>query len=472
MVDYVNTKELENLSPVVTQLQNEYENSNNWSGMAGKQSKFIHLITKQLGGDELSERPDRPGRGEPPHRPRRPPPSDFFDLDFEPRGIRGDGSPPPRRGGEGEEAQVYYVLFDANNEYVVGKHLEKLQYGKVPIIVNNQTVGYFAVSKRNRLTEGYELDYIEKQQEYLWIIALVMMLIVILITLPLARHVVEPIKSIAHGMHQLTQGNYKQSINLRRKDEFGELNRDYNELAITLAENESARKRWLANISHELRTPVAILSLELEAMLDGVRPLTKENIVSASDELKHLAKLIDDLHQLTLADVGGMQYTKQNEDLTLLLTSEKNKYQSYLAGKNIKLALNLITDPIHIYGDKTRLQQLFENIINNSIKYSEANIVKISSRVEEEVNEASNNRIHKTVAILTLEDDGVGVEEQHLTQLFEYLYRTDESRNRKTGGAGLGLSICKNIVAAHQGEISASQSSLGGLAITIKLPIT
>jgi two-component system sensor histidine kinase BaeS len=298
-----------------------------------------------------------------------------------------------------------------------------------------------------------------------------MMLFVVFITLPLARHVVEPIKLIAHGMNRLTQGDYKQSIDLHRSDELGELSRDYNELALTLAENESARKRWLANISHELRTPVAILSLELEAMLDGIRPMTKENVLSANDELKHLAKLIDDLHQLTIADVGGMQYTKLNEDITLLINGEKNKYQSYLADKNIALTLDLLNDPLYIYGDRTRLFQLFENIINNSIKYSEANTVKISSRITDSHSGNLTESTIKSFVILTFEDDGVGVEEQHLPHLFEYLYRTDESRNRKTGGAGIGLSICNSIVIAHQGEILASKSSLGGLAITIKLPI-
>lgn len=464
MVDYVNTKEIESLSPVIALLSKEYKKTDSWSAIAGKQSKFIRLINKQLNGDDLP----------PPHRPRRPPPPEHFDSNFErgfepgfaPENNREPNSPPPMG-----TPSVYYALFDVNDDFVVGKYLEDLTYGKAPILVDKEVVGYFAVSKRDRLTEGYELDYIEKQQEHLWVIALVMMLFVILLTLPLTRHVVEPIKSIARGMHRLTQGDYKQPIDLRRNDELGELSRDYNELALTLAENESTRKRWLANISHELRTPVAILSLELEAMLDGIRPMTKENIVSANDELKHLAKLIDDLHQLTIADVGGMQYTKQNEDLTLLLNGEKNKYQSYLADTNIELTFDLLCDPLHIYGDKTRLFQLFENIINNSIKYSEANNVRISSRVEVRLNENLTGNVDQSFVILTFEDDGVGVEEQHLPHLFEYLYRTDESRNRKTGGAGIGLSICNNIVVAHQGEVSAVKSSLGGLAIRIKLPL-
>ncbi|WP_426369896.1 ATP-binding protein [Pseudocolwellia sp. HL-MZ7] len=458
MVDYVNSKEVESLSPVITELSKEYKRSGNWSDFEDNQGRFIRLLQTQLTSDSFVPRHSEPNRNKPPRGLRRPPPSDHFGSEFGPKDDFPSNSRPPIG-----VPEVYYALFDVKQNYLVGKYVEDLTYSKVPILVNKEIVGYFAVSKRNRLTEGYELDYIEKQQEYLWVIALVMMLFVVLITLPLARHVVEPIKLIANGMHRLTQGDYKQSIDSRRNDEFGELSRDYNELALTLAENESARKRWLANISHELRTPVAILSLELEAMLDGIRPMTKENITSASDELKHLAKLIDDLHQLTVADVDGMQYSKQNENLTLLLISEQNKYQSYLADAGITLVLDLISDPINIYSDKTRLLQLFENILNNSIKYSEASTVKISSRLLKHED--------KALVELTFEDDGVGVDDEHLDHLFEYLYRTDESRNRKTGGAGLGLSICNNIVIAHQGEIVAVRSNLGGLAIKIKLPL-
>ncbi|WP_441002825.1 ATP-binding protein [Pseudocolwellia agarivorans] len=465
MVDYVNSKEIESLSPVITELSEEYKESGDWSGLKGKQGKFIRLIQKQLNGDDSDLRPSGQerrrldqDRNNPPRRPHRPPPSDHFEPRFGPEDDFLSNSRPPIGAPE-----VYYALFDCDQDFLVGKYLDDLTYSKVPVLVNKKIVGYFAVSKRSRLTEGYELDYIEKQQEYLWVIALVMMLFVVLITLPLTRHVVEPIKLIARGMNRLTQGDYKQTIDSKRDDEFGELSRDYNELALTLAENESARKRWLANISHELRTPVAILGLELEAMLDGIRPLTKENIISASDELKHLAKLIDDLHQLTVADVGGMQYSKQNENLTLLLINEQNKYQSYLADAGINLTLDLISEPINIYGDKTRLLQLFENILNNTVKYSEASMVKMSSRLIKSED--------KPIVELIIEDNGVGVDDEHLERLFEYLYRTDESRNRKTGGAGLGLSICYNIVLAHQGEISAMQSDLGGLAIHIKLPL-
>jgi len=459
MINYVNTKEVEALKPITVKLAAEYSKKNNWLSMEGQDPKFMRLILDQLKGSEFSPRgmppPSRRGmRREPPERGE-------FNFDKPPKKGAAEHRPPPHQ--FDSETDAFYALLDVNNKTIVGKYLDDLEYTNTPIELNDMVIGYLAISKRNRLTQGYEIDFIEKQQTYLWIIGLIAMLLVALVTLPLARHLVEPIRLISRSMHQLTQGNYQQSIQLKRKDELGQVARDYNELALTLVENETARKRWLANISHELRTPVAILRGELEAMLDNIRPLSKENIASANDEVKHLQRLIDDLNLLTSADIGGMSYRKQAEDLTQILLNEEHKYRSYLANAGIKFVLDIPSQEIDVYVDKTRLHQLFENVINNCIKYSSATEFKISLNVEKTNNEP--------MVILTFEDNGIGVEDMHLEHLFEHLYRVDASRNRKTGGAGLGLSICRLIVTAHQGEIHAEHSVSGGLSIIVKLPI-
>jgi len=454
MINYVNTKEVEALKPIVVKLAEEYKAENNWFSIRGKHDKFRRLISNQLMASEFSSKqknrtPERlPVRRPPPISPlsqEMPTPRDAFPE---------NRTPPPR------EDEAYYALLDHNERIVVGKYIDTIDYSKTEIMISDSVVGYFAVSKRNQLTQGYEVDFIEQQQYYLWIIALLAMILVTLVTLPLTRHLVEPIKLITHGMHKLTQGDYQQRINLKRQDELGQLSRDYNELANTLAANETARKRWLANISHELRTPVAILRGELEAMLDDVRPLNKSNISSANDEVKHLQRLIDDLNLLTTADIGGMHYRKSNEELTELMHSVVETYRSYLNDASITLDLAISDKPINVYIDKTRLCQSFENIIHNAVKYSSASLFKISVNISDQ-----------STAIITFEDNGVGVNDKHLPHLFEYLYRIEDSRNRKTGGSGLGLSICRQIIMAHQGEIIAEKSKLGGLAMIINLPL-
>lgn len=491
MVEYVVSKEIQTLKPVMTELIREYQVENNWQSIRENNNKFNRLITQHLKGSDFE--PERKH----PH-PKHEPPSKFNHAKS-----TGEHTPPHPFGADNRPPHppkrvAHYALLDKNSQLVTGLYREQLDYTKTALLVNGDIVGFFAISKRNRLTQGYEVDFIEQQQHYLWLIAICIMSLVALVTLPLARHIVEPIRLITRGMHKLAQGDYQQSINLQRQDELSELSRDYNELALTLAENEHARKRWLANISHELRTPVAILRGELEAMLDKVRPLTASNIASANDEVKHLQRLIDDLNLLTSADVGGMRYGKQQENIVCLIQSNKEKYRGYLADAGITLTVKLTVDKIslditssdknplispteeiqlkermllktNLYADKNRLFQLFENIINNCIKYSSATQLTITVTIDE-IMENSEHKNQKHI-IITFEDNGVGVEEIHLTHLFEHLYRVEDSRNRKTGGSGLGLSICRHIVIAHQGNIIAKKASLGGLAVIITLPL-
>lgn len=457
MVAYVNTKEIELLTPVVSQLAQEYKTHGSWQFLREDPQQFHRLLftfTKRNfakgSGFDLALAHEKPTHHEPKHQKpehHHPPP---FAKPGPPR------PRPPRLMGQ-------YVLVDQDNQLIAGFQRQHSQYSRSEINIDNQLVGYLLIAKRNQLTQGYELDFIEQQQDYLLLIALAALFLVAIFTLPLARHLVQPVKKIAQGMHQLTQGNYQHQIQLKRQDELADLIRDYNELALTLSENDSARKRWLANISHELRTPVAILRGELEAMLDKVRPLNLENIQSANHEVKHLQQLIDDLNLLTSADIGGMRYRKQKENLVILINDELSKYQQYLADAGITLKTEIAETRIEVYADKVRLCQLWDNIINNCIKYSQASELHIGLSIEE-----TDGLAQVSMAFI---DNGVGVARQHLDKLFDHLYRVEDSRNRTTGGSGLGLTICRHIVDAHQGEILARRSKLGGLEIVIKLPI-
>lgn len=502
MVEYVNAKEVIAIQPVIEALKTQYSDQYGWRSMQDNHPQFRQYITSTLRGSAFSPSPQGPPehrRGQRPprdnHRVSQPPPRE----ERPPRQAQGsnqhDRNMPPRhstRPNNNEEmvpAQMrpsredelrssqggftptppsaprnaYYALLDNDGNYVVGRYHENLDYSMTPITMGDTQIGFFAVSKRSHLTQGYEFDFVEQQQSHLFYIAIIALLGVALVTLPLSRHLVSPIKRIKSGMHKLTLGDYQQTLDLPRKDEMGDLARHFNELALTLRETDETRKRWLANTSHELRTPVAILRGELEAMLDGVRPMSKENLNSITDEVKHLQKLVDDLNQLTSADIGGMKYRKTKLDIVALLNTELVKYRGYLADSNIVLELNLPDEVVLIYADKTRLNQLFENIINNCNKYSSATSLSVTLHIEEKANQR--------YATIAFSDNGIGVDHVHLPNLFEHLYRVEDSRNRKTGGSGLGLSICRHIINGHEGEIYAEQTFNGGLTIIVKLPI-
>lgn len=439
MLEYVNNKEIERLQPLVSELVNIYQQENNWDQMVDNNSRLRRLVANYL-DDSFPP----PHRGE---RFRRPPPP---------------GGKPPRH--NRPAGLPHFALLDTKGNHIAGGRLKPDTYIEIPIASDSSTIGFLTMTKRNQLTQGYEFDFIKQQKQFLYFIALLAVLFVAVVTIPLSRHLVIPLKKITTGIHKLTLGEYDQRIHLKRKDELGALSKDYNELAFTLAESEKSRKRWLANISHELRTPVSIIRGELEAMIDNIRPISKDNINSANDEVIHLQRLIEDLHLLATADVGGVRYQKSALNLAEFLKSESEKFTGYLSHAGIDLETNIETNfeanEITVQADKTRLSQLFENIINNVIKYAKASAVSMSLSTEQ-----------SATAIIMIEDNGVGVGEQHLAYLFDYLYRIDDARNRKDGGTGLGLSICRQIVDAHNGRITAMHSPLGGLAVKIELPL-
>lgn len=464
MIDYVNQRELTALDSAATSFSELFQKEGSWQSIQGKHRRFIRLIDDALLESEfgLAERNVGP-RSE--GRPLGPAPAN--------RRPRGDEGPPrggPPRGGppRGEAGlprfEADYALLNKEKELIAGMYPAELDFSYIDIMVESERVGFLAVSKRQKLTDGYELSFVKQQQRYIVFIALGLILTAMMVAIPLAWHFVDPIKRLAAAMSKLISGDYKQRIQLKRKDEFSQLSRDFNELAATLEQNEQARKRWLADVSHELRTPVAVLKGELEAMLDGVRPLSMERIQSSNDEVKQLEQLLDDLHELTRNDLGTMHYSKESLDIIALIKEEANHYQTFLGEQNIQVEFSRLPEQATLFADRKRIIQLFGNLFTNTAKYArEGDTLKISAEVVEDND-------HKSL-LVQLEDNGCGVNEHDLPQLFEHLFRVENSRNRETGGSGLGLSICKKIVQGHHGKIMAFSSDLGGLGIKIVLPM-
>ncbi|HET8711686.1 MAG TPA: ATP-binding protein, partial [Spongiibacteraceae bacterium] len=306
---------------------------------------------------------------------------------------------------------------------------------------------------------GFEQEFLRRQRTTLAIIGTALLAVAAIIAFPFARHLVKPIRQLARGTHELTQGNYIVALPTQRRDELGELARDFNELAHTLAANDNSRKRWLADISHELRTPLSILRGELEAILDGVRPSDHEHLQSLHQEVQHLTRLVDDLHALTTADIGGLQYRKTLCDVAELWRDQCAAHQQNFKAAGLSLTTDIPGQEIELYADEDRLRQLLDNLLDNSRKYTAA-----GGTVQVDV-EALPGGVE-----LIVQDSAPGVPEAALPKLFDHLFRVEDSRNRATGGSGLGLAICQRIVTAHEGEISAGLSELGGLRIRVFFP--
>lgn len=327
------------------------------------------------------------------------------------------------------------------------------------IKVNGRTVGWVIASPVERLTRSTDINFDRQQRRTSWIIVALATLLAAAATFLLARGLLAPVKRLVEGTNRLAAGDFATRVASTSEDELGKLAQDFNQLASTLEKNHNMRRAYMADISHELRTPLAILRGELEAIQDGVRQFTPESVTSLQMEVATLTKLVDDLHQLSMSDEGALAYQKKALDIITLLEVVAGAFRQRFDARGLSIRLEL-PDSATIFGDGDRLMQLFNNLLENTLRYTdEGGRLLISGEV-------SDKRFRMTFA-----DSAPGVNDDQLAMLFDRFYRTEGSRNRASGGSGLGLSICQNIVAAHGGTLTASHSPFGGVSITVELPM-
>ena len=350
------------------------------------------------------------------------------------------------------------VLLDAERRPVVGNPDLGAEAAVRPVVVDERIVGWIARAPFRRLSTAADTAFQQQQLRASWIIAAVALAVAALVALVLARVFLQPLKRVAAATHRLAAGAYDTRVAVGAPDELGRLADDFNRLAETLERNETLRRRFMADVSHELRTPLTILSAELEALEDGVRPMNKASLASLRAEAAALAKLVEDLNQLALADVGALAYRKKTVELAPLLEQALESHRERFAERSLAVE-TAWNGTAPVFGDPDRLRQLFRNLLENAARYTDP-----GGRVR-----VSLERKGDRVAV-AIDDTAPGVPADALPRLFERFYRVEQPRNRANGGAGLGLAICRSIAAAHGGDIAAAPSPLGGLRVSVLLP--
>ncbi|MFM8445020.1 MAG: ATP-binding protein [Methylococcus sp.] len=439
--DYLHQQELERLGRLTRLLAESYQAHGNWNVLRDSPRLWRRLIRRGTRDGLHRPPPDRPRRPEPGHRPP-PPPRDVFAV-----GMR-------------------LHLQNANHERIAGpprppwaKAPPGRSFSTLPITVEHQVVGWLEVERNPLVSDRLARAFIERQGRINRLILLLTLGIAILSSILMSRQILRPLRKIAAGTRTLASGRY--AVNLPvTGDELGDLARDFNHLAATLQSHESARRRWIADISHELRTPLAILRGEIEAMQDGIRPCTPAHIASLHHEVLALNGLVNDLYELSLSDLGALIYRREPLDLAPRVSQVVASQQPRFADKSIRLSART-PESCRVDGDAGRLTQLLGNLLENSYRYTAA-----GGECRLELATAGGQ------TRLTLDDSAPGVPDAALPHLFERLYRVETSRGREYGGAGLGLAIAANIFAAHEGQIRAGHSPLGGLRIEIELPLS
>lgn len=366
---------------------------------------------------------------------------------------------PPPTVSELTGATRRFTLLDAERQRVAGYERPSPQGVERAIVVDARTVGWLAMAPFQSVSSNAERRFEQAQAESNWAVGIGATLLAAGVALWTSRTLLRPVQRVAAATHRLAAGEYDTRVAVSSRDEVGQLAVDFNRLAHTLQRNEQMRREFMADVSHELRTPLGVLHGELEALEDGVRTLDSASLRSLQAEVATLNKLVSDLHDLSLADVGALTYRKVDLDVGELLRLTARAFRERLAARGLALELHLPDAPLTVFGDERRLQQLFNNLIENTCRYTDVGgLLRIEARA------------HASRIAIDFSDTAPGVPSAHLERLFDRFFRVETSRNRGSGGAGLGLAICHRIALAHDGTIAAQASPLGGLRIAIELP--
>ena len=435
---YIQAQELEQLDRLSEDLTDLYNDNGSWQFLTANHHLWRRLHNEMAAPLQTAQETAKI------HNQARPP------RPFAPH--RGPNDLGPR-----------LVLFDAEKSWVIGAEetTRKWDYLELrPILDQEKTLGYLGLVPHEELQYARDRNFVKKQTDLFAFIAIFMVALSTLLSYPVTIHLLRPINALTKGTRKLIAGHFTTRIPVTTMDELGRLSDDFNILAMTLDKNEQNRRQWVADISHELRTPLAILRGEIEAIQDGIRKPGAKTIEALHGEIMHLERMVSDLYELSMSDIGALNYKMVDVNLKGILEGTVEQFKQRLDPEKISIQLDVSgAGPYSVLADPDRLQQLFINLLENSTRYTDApgEITVTLHTAQEKIR-------------ISFEDSPPCVLPDQLPQLFDRLYRVEGSRNRSTGGAGLGLAICKNIVEGHQGTIAAENSLLGGLLITIEIP--
>ncbi len=278
------------------------------------------------------------------------------------------------------------------------------------------------------------------------------------------RLIIAPLQSMAESSRRVANGRYSERVAIPTEsgEAMAQLVVSFNQMAEALEQVEQQRIALLSNVSHELRTPLTGLRGYLDGMLDGLFPANEETFAWMSHEVARLHRLVDDIQNLSNVESGQFRLELQVFELTAVIKRIVTELQSQAQSKSIELTFVAPLALIDVYADADRTSQVLINLIGNGIRYTPEN-GRITVSVQNEMQRAK----------VTVRDSGIGIPAEALPYVFERFYRVDESRARKSGGTGIGLTITRHLVWAMGGEMTAvSEGQDKGSAFSFTLPLT
>ncbi len=374
------------------------------------------------------------------------------------------GSPPPR--GPGIGARIFedrLVLLDPDGKQIAGAFDRSALFERRPICATDDCtgpalLGYVGLKAPEISGNATDAFFLRGQYASLAFSALIAIAVSAGAAFLVARQFLVPIRRLETGAKTLASGTYTARIKQDRSDELGRLIDHYNTLAATLERTDKAEREWISNTSHELQTPLAVLRAQIEALQDGIRQPDPKTLSEMHAAMMRLSRLVTDLKMLSYAREAEQAINRAAEDLSEIVRMAAEAAGPQLTKKGVDLVLDL-PDCLPLRCDREQIGQVIDNLLQNASRYTDA-----PGRVRLVLSEENG------FAQIAVDDTPPGVPDDDLPKLFDRFYRVEASRSRIFGGSGLGLSVCKAIIEAHGGSIIASQSNLGGLHITIRLP--
>ncbi|MCE5286757.1 MAG: HAMP domain-containing protein [Pelosinus sp.] len=307
----------------------------------------------------------------------------------------------------------------------------------VPIMVDGEKVGaLISATTTGKLEENF-ISSIKMANIKAGMLATILALIV---GIYLSKKMSKPLVTLSEAAKKIANRELSHRVPVYTKDEIGEVGAAFNKMAESIEHNELLRKNLIADVAHELRTPLSILRGNLELLQEEIIEPAPEVFASLHEESIRISRLVEDLQSLSHADAGDLKFDFDSEDLAQVVRKVVLELKAEAAKKNIELCAEGATE-IYVRMDQYRIGQVLYNLISNAIRYTEQGIVKITI-----------NDLPEYVQV-EIKDSGTGIAEEYVPFLFDRFYRVEKSRNRFSGGSGLGLAIAKSFVEAHGGRI-------------------
>ncbi|GAB4212062.1 MAG: ATP-binding protein [Roseiflexaceae bacterium] len=393
-------------------------------------------------------------------------------------GRSGQPGPPPQNNRQAPP----FVLADSNGialsrspDFRMGEQLPpNVLAGGTPVEVNGQRVGTVVRVSGSLQLDERQRDYLARTDQTMFYAMIAGGGLALLVGVVLARLIMRPIQALTTAIRAVRPGGGAQQVAISSRDELGELVRAFNTMSAELAHANAARRQMTADIAHDLRTPLSVLTGYIEAMRDGVLAPTRDRFQTMYDEAALLQRLIDELRLLSLADAGELKLQRQPVAPAQLLASAAASFEQRAVAQQVGLSVQAADLPPLLI-DRERMQQVLGNLISNALRYTPAGgTISLRARAEQQPaapNGSTALARPGQAVLIEVADTGQGIAPEHLPQIFNRFYRADASRSASDGGSGLGLAIARAIVEAHGGSIIAASTVGQGTCIGIRLPV-